>query len=222
MLSVHNDLDVGWVCLCWVRKTEKVTRKVLCGSFLCAIYRFSFIHLFKSNPLYHCALCSVVYWTTAPVVLCVCVSAYTEPQPLLCCVWVSAYTDSPCCVVLCLSFSLHWQPLLCCVSAYTDSPFCVVLCHVCLCFSLHWATAPVVLCFSLHWQPLLCCVVSCVFVFQLTLSHSPCCVVFQLTLTAPFVLCHVCLCFSCHQASQPTVLFQLSCSPSCVVCVSLS
>ena len=109
------------------------------------------------------------------------------------------------CVLLCT----EQQPLLCCV---------------CLCFGLHWTTAPIM----------------CVCVSAYT--DSPCCLVFQLTLTAPVVLCcimcvcvsayidspccvvlyHVCLCFSCHQASDPTVLFQLSCSPSCVVCVSLS
>ena len=34
------------------------TRKVLCGSFLCAIYKFSFIHSVKSYPFFR--NCSVV------------------------------------------------------------------------------------------------------------------------------------------------------------------
>ena len=386
---VESEKLKKWHCHAAAWRCE---HKVLCGSFLCTIYRFSFIHSFKSNPLYLLCteqqpllccvcLCFGLHWATAPVVLCLSFSLHSQPllccvvfefqltltapvvlclsfslhsqpllccvvfefqltltapvvlclsfsfhwQPLLCCVvfefqltltapvvlccvWVSVYTDSPCCVVLCLSFSFHWQPLLCCVVfefQLTLTAPVVLLYHVCLSFSLHWQpllccvvscvfefqltlTAPVVLCFSLHWQPLLCfvvscvcfslhwqpllcccimcvcvsaytdspcCVVSCMFVFQLTLSHSPSCVVFHLTLTAPLVLCcvmcvcvsaytepqpllccvsaypdspfgvvlcHVCLCFSCHQASETTVLFQLSCSPSCVVCMSLS
>ena len=151
------------------------TCKVLCGSFLCAIYKFSFIHSYAAVHWQMCQICSCALTNVSDMQLYIdkCVVYAAVHWQIICRICsctltnvlnIQLYTDK--CVVYA---AVHWQTCCICSCTLTNVLYMQLYIDKCIVYAV------------VHWQ--MCCICSCTLTYVLDMQlYTIKCVVYAAVL----------------------------------------